>query len=387
MNPASFDLLSGIRVLDLSQFIPGPYTTLLLADLGADVVKIEPPHGDPQIIDGPLDDEGVSLWYRIINRNKRIASLNLKTAEGRAVFDRLVPVADVLLESFRPGVLERLGYDATRLNQLNPSLVHCALSGWGQTGPYRLRVGHDNNYQAAMGVLDISGTLDRPSTSNPPIADFAGALHAFAMIAAALFRRTRTGKGAYIDLGMSDAALSVMGTDVAALAAPDYDTRRGRGPYAGGWACYNCYRCTCGGYVTIGALEPKFWANFCRVAGRPDWIERQDEPRPQTALIQEVAAVLGSRSRADWIQALGGVEACFHEVLQLDELAGNEQVLARKVLRTGVDGIAEALLPAWLDGNAPPGRQPYELAEASGVADEWMAVSSGFRSRRAEKMK
>nr|WIE91219.1 CoA transferase [Mesorhizobium sp. WSM4875] len=372
MNKDSFDLMSGVRVLDLSQFIPGPYATLLLSDLGADVLKIEPPQGDPQIADGPLDAEGVSHWYRIINRNKRIATVDLKTIEGRTILDKLIAAADVLLESFRPGVLQRLGYGPERLNELNGSLVHCALSGWGQTGPYRGRAGHDNNYQAAAGVLHVSGTLDEPVASNPPIADFAGALHAFGMISAALFRRARTGRGAYIDIAMSDAALSVMGPDIAALAAPDFDTSRGRGPYSGGWACYNHYRAACGKYVTIGALEPKFWANFCNVVGRPDWIERQHEPRPQFMLIEEVAALFATHCRAEWVAILRDAEACFHEVLELDEVASNEQVAARRVLRAGLDGTPDALLPSWVDGAAPPARQPYELADAAQVVVDWI---------------
>ena len=297
-------MLQGIRVLDLSQFIPGPYCTMLLSDLGADVVKIEPPYGDPQATDGPLDEDGISLWYRIINRNKRIARLDLKSEEGRAVLRRLVAVADVLLESYRPGVLARLGFDAAELVALNDRLVHCALSGWGQSGPNRLRVGHDNNYQASAGILDVCGTIAAPATVNPPIADYAGALNAFALISAALFRRERTGQGAYIDIGMADAALALLGPEAAALAQPDYDARRGRGPYAGGWACYNLYRCACGGHISLGALEPRFWANFCAAVGRPDWIARQTEPRPQTGLIAELSDLFAMRSRADWIATL-----------------------------------------------------------------------------------
>ncbi len=370
-------MMQSVRVLDLSQFIPGPYCTMLLSDLGADVVKVEPPRGDPQKVDGPLDDDGVSLWYRIINRNKRIVSLDLKTPEGLAVLDKLIGVADVLLESFRPGVLARLGYGAERLAKLNDRLIHCALSGWGQTGPYRLRVGHDNNYQASVGVLDISGTAAQPITANPPIADFAGALNSFGLIAAALYRRECTGQGAFIDVAMSDVALSFMGPDVASLAQPDFDTRRGKGPYAGGWACYNTYRCACGGHVTIGALEPRFWANFCKVVGHPEWIARQNDPRPQLDLIGEVASLVATRNRSDWIATLGNVESCFHEVLELGELATNEQVTARQVLIPGDDGIPDVLLPAWLDGSRPPARRPYTPVTAEGVAADWVPAAQG----------
>ena len=385
MTGGAAPMLQGIRVLDLSQFIPGPYTTMLLADLGADVVKVEPPHGDPQIADGPLDGDGISLWYRIVNRNKRIVTLDLKSAEGRAVLDRLIGAADVLLESYRPGVLARLGYDTARLEELNCRLIHCALSGWGQTGPYRLRVGHDNNYQAAAGVLDVSGTLDQPVAANPPVADFAGALNAFGLIAAALFRRERTGRGAFIDIGLSDAALALLGPDVAALAQPGFDTRRGRGPYAGAWACYNTYRCACGGHVTIGALETRFWANFCETVGRPDWITHHNDPRPQTTLIAEVAALIATRSRAEWIADLASIDACFHEVLVLGELTENPQVVARGVLNSGADGIPDALLPAWIDGAPPPARNPYALVAADDIGTSWTSAVSPASSSVEER--
>lgn len=371
MGAATVPMLQGVRVLDLSQFIPGPYCTMLLSDLGADVVKVEPPAGDPQLSDGPLDDDGVSLWYRIINRNKRIVRLNLKDDEGRAVLSRLLADADVLIESYRPGVLARLGFDSERLAQLNPTLIHCALSGWGQTGPNRLRVGHDNNYQASVGVLDVSGTMTQPVAGNPPIADYAGALNAYALVSAALFRRERTGQGAYIDIGMADAALALMGPEVAALARPGFDPRRGRGSYAGGWACYNQYRCACGGYITLGALEPRFWENFCDIIGQPGWIARQDEPRPQTGLIADIAALIATRSRADWTAMLDKTDTCFHEVLELTELEANEQIAVRAVLTRGHDGTPDALLPAWLDGAPPPARRPFTNADAAIVADGW----------------
>ena len=368
-------MLQGVRVLDLSQFIPGPYCAMLLSDLGADVVKVEPPHGDPQSMDGPLAEDGISLWYRIINRNKRIVNLNLKSDEGRATLSQLVTTADVLLESYRPGVLARLGFDATHLAQLNSRLIHCALSGWGQNGPNCLSAGHDINYQASVGLLDISGTIDQPIAANPPIADYSGALYAFALVSAALYRRERTGQGAYIDIGMTDAALALLGPEVATLAQPEYDARRGRGPYAGGWACYNLYRCACGGYISLGALEPRFWKNFCAAVDRPDWISRQFEPRPQTTLISEVSELVGSRDRSAWVTLLASIDACFHEVVGLHEIETNTQVEARAVFCRGADGIADVLLPAWLDGVPPQARRPYVRATADDVTGGWSATA------------
>lgn len=365
-------LLSEIRVLDLSQFTPGPFATLLMSDLGADVIKVEPPHGDPQELDGPLDERGTSLWYQIVNRNKRILRLDLKSEWGRTLLDQLIVVCDVLLESYRPGVLERLGYSRGRLEILNPSLVHCALSGWGQNGPYRLRAGHDNNYQASAGILDVSGTAAEPVAANPPIADFAGALAAFGLINAALFRRERTGKGTFIDIGMADAALALIGADIVAAEAPTpFETRRGLGPYSGGWACFQTYATSCGGYITLGSVESRFWVAFCKKVGKSEWISRQHEQRPQNELTKEVQALFSERTRSEWTTLLQEVETCFHEVLELSEIATNPQVVARQILRVGPDGITDVLLPAWIDGSPPAGRVPLQPYDGDTLLREW----------------
>jgi crotonobetainyl-CoA:carnitine CoA-transferase CaiB-like acyl-CoA transferase len=174
--------LAGTRVLDLSQFTPGPYATLLLADLGADVLKVEPPKGDPQRFEKPADADGLSAAYKVINRSKAVVTLDLKSAEGKAAFEALLAKADLMLESFRPGVLDRLGFPRERLDAINPQLIHCALSGWGQTGPYRLRPGHDLNYLAFGGGLIGSGTPETPVMTSPTIADYAGGLFAATMM-------------------------------------------------------------------------------------------------------------------------------------------------------------------------------------------------------------
>src|SRR5271154_1260330 len=189
------DFLAGIRVLDVSQFIPGPQAALHLADLGAEVVKVEPPGGEPMRVLGPMDPDGVSAFYKLMNRGKTVIELDLKSRDGKAAFADLVAAADVLVESYRPGVLDRLGFDRAALERLNPRLVHVALTGFGQTGPYRLRAGHDINYMALAGGLAASGPAERPAFAYPPTADHASALQAALTAVAALLGRARTGRG------------------------------------------------------------------------------------------------------------------------------------------------------------------------------------------------
>src|SRR5579885_3153433 len=202
----AIDFLRGIRVVDVSQFIPGPQAALHLCDLGAEVVKVEPPGGEPMRTFPPLDPDGVGAPYKLMNRGKTVVELDLKTDAGKRAFADLIAAADVLVESYRPGVLDRLGFDRKTLERLNPGLVHVALTGFGQTGPYRTRAGHDINYMALAGGLAASGTEERPVAAYPPTADHASALQAALAAAAALFRRRESGRGAFIDVSLGDRA-------------------------------------------------------------------------------------------------------------------------------------------------------------------------------------
>lgn len=354
---ASF--LAGFRVLDLSQYIPGPYASLLLADLGASVVKIEPPGGDPMKTLGPGD----ALW-RAMNGGKTIVELDLKTDAGAATLARLIGRADAMIESYRPGTLERLGFGRAELDRLNPRLVHVALSGYGQTGPWRLRSGHDINYMATAGGLWASGTAASPQIAHPPTADYAaGQFAAFACVSALLGRRA-TGKGAYIDASLADTVAAWQAPLLVQHNAPGFGQEREAALLNGGAAYYRIYACA-DGHVTLGAIEPKFWANFCRAVDRPDWIVRQNEPFPQTALTAELAALFAPQPRAAWEARLGAVDCCFAVVLEPAEMAGHPQLAARGLsgrFPALVDGIhasarpepapadAETLLAAWETG-------------------------------------
>ena len=354
-------LLDGVRVLDLSQYVPGPFATRQLADLGAEVIKIEPPGGDPMRQFMHRGDEPVSAIYRHLNRGKTIANLDLKSATGKSRFEALLVDADILLESFRPGVLARLGFDRDRLEHLNPRLIHCALSGYGQQGPYAKRAGHDINYCALSSQGIVSGTSERPVIGFPPIADHAAALQAAIAMLAALYARDRQNRGSYIDVSMTESILAWQYLPI--LAGSE---ARASGMLDGGAACYNLYRCADGKFLSLGAIEPAFWKNFCRAVERPDWIERQYEDMPQQALIAELAELFAGESRDFWQARLDPVDCCFEVLFDTPSLAQQPQLAARRAVTA-----AGPTYPAWVDG------QPVEVSEDFESADELCWRSKG----------
>lgn len=346
--------LRGVRVLDLSQYLPGPYAALMLADLGADVVKIEPPGGDPGRGLPPLDADGVSPLWKRVNAGKTVVTLDLKAAADE--FTRLVERADVLIESYRPGVLDRLGFGRDRLAALNPRLIHAALSGYGQTGPWRSRTGHDLNYMATAGILAASGSVDRPMMAFPPVADYASGMQTALAICAALASRATSGRGAYLDLSLTETVLAWQG--------PWLDTKpeRARAMLNGGAAYYQIYATADRRFVTLAAIEPKFWANFCAAIGRPEWTARQDEPLAQFALIADVAALLSTRTAAEWEALLGPIDCCFAVVLDHAEVAAHPQHRARDVVNR---------FPAWIDGAPSAARPAVSRAGAAAILARW----------------
>jgi crotonobetainyl-CoA:carnitine CoA-transferase CaiB-like acyl-CoA transferase len=362
-------LLESVRVVDLSQYIPGPLATRQLADLGAEVIKIEPPDGDPMRRFMHHDGDGLSPIYRHLNRGKRIGSLDLKDDAQRAILRELLAGADILLESFRPGVLARLGFDQQALAAINPRLIHCALSGYGQEGPYAQRAGHDINYCALTGQSSVSGIPDRPVIGFPPIADHASALQAGIAMLAALHARNETASGVYIDLSIAESILAWQ-----YLPLLGDGTERAASILDGGAACYNIYRCADGRFVSLGAIEAVFWKNFCSAVQRPRWIDRQFEAMPQKELIGEVAALVAGHPLEHWRTLLEPVDCCFEALLAGDEIARQPQFRSRRAL--GQNGPA---YPAWIDRQ--PVRQAAEpelLEAAQGL--QWNSVPAD-RSR------
>lgn len=366
------ECLAGTRVLDLTQYIPGPYATQWLSDLGAEVVKVEPPAGDPMRTMGPVDADGTTAFYKLANRNKVVVRLDLKTAEGKVALAKLLTVADVLVEAYRPGVLDRLGFDAAELARLNPRLIHCSLSGYGQTGPHALVAGHDLTYVALTGGLAASGIAARPVMTFPPLADHAGAMLAVQAILAALLRRGRTGKGARLDISLSEAALSWMG-GILTTAHRSGEARREDDIINGGAAFYRIYRVKDGRFVVLGAIEEKFWRAFCVAVGHEEWIHRQSDTMPQNELISELEALFLTRDRDQWAALLSLADCCFEPVLDPTEVAAHPQWQARDLVRVAKDGddIAEVLLPVFLDGAQPSQRRPFKETHIQAVLATW----------------
>ena len=370
--------LFGLRVLDFSQYIPGPYAALLLGDLGAEVVKVERPGGEPMRGIGPLDSDGISAFYKTLNGGKSIVELDLKSDTGRQRFAALIDAADVLIESFRPGVLERLGFGPAALREQHPRLVLCSVSGYGQTGPYRLRAGHDLNYLAFSGALASTGTEQVPVGPQPAVADYASSLQAVVTILAALVGRSVSGHGAHLDVSLAETVLAWQSHALSAVERSGYSFERGVGNESGGSADYRVYRTADGRFLTLGAQEPQFWRNFCTAVERPEWEERHGEPVPQVSLIAEVAALFASRSLADWRSLLDPVDCCFEPVLEHAEIADHPQVAARNMLSRDAwpDPLIQVLYPAWIDGNPPAHRKPPEFARPAQVVERWATAAA-----------
>jgi alpha-methylacyl-CoA racemase len=329
--------LDGVRVLDLSRLLPGGFCSLLLADFGADVLKVEDTGmGDYIRWATPYyegaEDSAKSALFLALNRGKRSMRLNLKSAEGRDVLLRAVREADVVLESFRPGVLDRLGVGYEAMREVNPAIVYCAITGYGQDGPLRDRSGHDMNYLGLVGLLGLTGDADGPPVQAAgQIADVGGgALMAAFGILAALRERDRSGEGQLVDVSMADGALSWLAMVAARYLAEQVVPHRGDLELAGSLICYRPYECA-DGWVTLGALEPKFWQAWCRGVGREDLVEHQFAG-PGSEAHREVEAIFCARTREEWRAFASEHDCCLEPVLELDEALDSELVRAREMV-------------------------------------------------------
>jgi alpha-methylacyl-CoA racemase len=329
--------LAGVRVLDLSRLLPGGFCSMLLADFGAEVLKVEDTGMGDYVRWAPPQYEGAdrsasSALFLALNRGKRSIRLNLREEAGREVLLRLVREYDVLLESFRPGVLDRLGLGYDRLREENAGLVVCAITGYGQDGPLRDRAGHDMNYLGLTGLLGLTGERDGPPVQAAgQIADIGGgALMAAFGILAALRERERSGEGQLVDVSMTDGALSWLAMVAARYLCDGQVPERGSLELAGGLVCYRPYACR-DGHMTLGALEPKFWQEWCRGVGREDLIERQFDP-PGSEAHAEVERIFAERTRAEWEDFAAEHDCCLEPVLGLDEALDSELIRAREMV-------------------------------------------------------
>lgn len=377
-------LLEGIRILDLTRLTPGAYCTMMLGDAGAEVVKIEEPvRGDYLRWNPPLIDSESAYFYAL-NRNKGSVTLNLKDPRGREILHRLAAEADVLIEGFRPGVADRLGIGFEALKAINPRLVYCSLSGYGQTGPYRNRAGHDLNYLSRAGLLGLTRDgVGRPIVPGLPIADMvAGMMSAYGILAA-LVRRNRDGKGEYIDVSLFDGALQWTQEQAAIYFGTGIPPTPETSEWIGGSASYNVYQTADGQYISIGALESKFWHRFCEAVGRPELAE-WDHTAIETApsLRAELEQIFASRTRAEWEVVFADGEAACEPVLSLEDAFNDPHAQARQMVlpvrRADGDTVNTTGFPVKFDRNPcqlhrdPPrlGQDTPDALRALGYSEE-----------------
>ena len=328
--------LDDLKILDFSTLLPGPYATLMLADMGAEVLKISSASRPDIVLDYPpfIGDTGVSASQAWLGRNKKTMFLNLKTGEGKAVVKELVKEYDIVLEQFRPGVMEKLGFGYEDLKAVNPKLIYCSLTGYGQTGPLRDAAGHDINYMSRSGIISQAGRRESgPSLMNFQIADIAvGSMNSVIGILAAVNYRKNTGKGQYIDVAMMDGCVPFNSLDGAGFLVSGKEPKR-EGERLNGGCIYDFYETKDGEYLSVGSLEPQFWSRFCTAIGREDLIEGTVYPPNIDEVKAEIRGILKTKTRDEWVEVFSHYDACVQPVLNLKEaLLEDEQVKEREMV-------------------------------------------------------
>lgn len=331
--------LSGIRILDLSRLLPGPYLTQLLSDLGAEVIKVETPLvGDHARLAPP--EMGLGKMYETINQGKKSLALNYRNKRGRELFLQLAATADVVLEGFRPTIADKYGIGYQAVCAANPDIVYCSLSGYGQAGPYQQRAGHDFNYLAVGGAFALNGRPgEKPIPYGLPVADLSGGMLAAIAILGALVGRERTpsrrrcpsgsGRGMYLDIALLDGVISWVTPLALSAYFSGLEVSAGTHPLLGGRAFFNVYETLDGKYVTLAAIEPHFWGDFCKTVGRTDLIERQFAPEVST----ELERIFKQMTRAEWLALFAEKDACVEPVNSVEEMLADPQVQARGHVR------------------------------------------------------
>ncbi|HEV3473898.1 MAG TPA: CaiB/BaiF CoA-transferase family protein [Actinomycetota bacterium] len=376
--------LHDVTILDLTRLLPGNYCTLLLADLGADVIKVEEPgRGDYIRLTPPMVD-GEGAIHRALNRGKRSVTVNLKSGEGADVLRRLATNSDALVESYRPGVMDRLGVGHDSLADANPRLVYCALTGYGQDGPYRDRAGHDINYTGYAGVLHNMGPPDGPPLlPSVQVGDFAGGMAAAIGIVACLREAAASGRGRFVDVSMLDVVASWAGVLMGWHLATGEVPPRGGMPLAGGMACYRVYRTGDGRFLAVGALEPQFWRTLCERLDLADLVDEQyaEDQEKVAARLQEVFA---TRSRDEWVAELAEVDACVGPVNDIGEAMADPQV-AHRGLVASVAGSPVGPGPAIRF--AGDGSGALRPAPKLGQHTDEVLRAAGFEAQEVERLR
>lgn len=353
--------LKDLKILDFSTLLPGPYATMLLADMGAEVLRIESP-SRPDMLRGlpPMvgNENPVSAAHATINRNKQSLALNLKDPKAGEIIRRLLTEYDVILEQFRPGVMDKLGLDYKTLKQTRPDLIYCSITGYGQTGPLKDRAGHDINYLALAGLASYSGRAESgPGLSGTQVADIAGGSHHAVMgILAAANQRQRTGEGSHIDISMTDCAFALNAISGANALAGAGDPQL-EGELLNGGSYYDYYRTADDRYLSVGSLEPQFAQQFFETLGHPEWLERVLQADQQQSLKRDIATAIAERTLDEWVGLFQGRDACVEPVLAFSEAADStlmeeRQMLCEAELPDG-ERLKQINTPLTFDGEKP----------------------------------
>jgi crotonobetainyl-CoA:carnitine CoA-transferase CaiB-like acyl-CoA transferase len=367
--------IHNLKMLDLSRQLPGPFCSMMLADLGVDVLVVAAP------------SDALGLGLPLIQRNKRSMTLNLKSPEGKQIFERLARDADVILEGFRPGVTERLGIDYGSMSKLNPRLIYCSISGYGQDGPYRDKVGHDINYLGYAGVLGVSGTAGGPPVPMPvQVADIGGGgLMAAIGILAAVLARQHTGRGQFVDISMMDGSIAWNAFHTLLyLVTGGQQPQPGQTRLTGYNPCYAIYETKDAKYVTVGALEEHFWRNLCVALGVDEFISDQFTEGPRREeMFRAIREKFRQKTQAEWLHDLDTIDICFGPVNTIGETFADPQVQARSMVRD-VGGMKVIASPLKLSDTAP--LQPTAPPEFGQHTDEVLR-SLGYSADRIRALR
>lgn len=326
--------LEGLRVLDLSRYLPGPFCTQILADFGAEVIKVEDPRGGDLGRQLAPVIKGQSSRFYTVNRNKKSISLDLKKEEGRAIFKKLVLDCDLVVDQFRPGVMDKMGLGYETLRAINERIIYCAITGYGLTGPLRDTAGHDVNYLNLSGVTGLTGACDgMPAMSGVQIADISGGtLYSVIAILLALASRGKTGRGQLCDIAMMDASVSLLVYTLGEWSGWGVLPERGDDVLTGGYACYNIYETKDNKHVSLGAVEDKFWADFCRKTDCEEFIKLQWDKPKRKEIIENIRMVMKKKTREEWVDFFTDSDICFTPVLTMEEMCEHSQVKAREMI-------------------------------------------------------